>query len=160
MALQINIEGLRTAIGRVLLPNPIIARFKPDPTWDSLNLKYEFKYAILDNEQNYGRLDKVLFEKPVQIPIYETLTEEQIEQEVEPEIIDYQDGIQKIILPSILIKSINSIEEITALYAQIEQIMPTQSVFVKNVFGYHMMAKELLSPILGEDNIVIRMDLA
>ena len=155
MALQLNINT-RTAEGGIEIPNPIIARFIPIPMWETLNQRFEFKYAVLENEGGYGKLGNVLYEKPIQIPIYGEVENE----EDTPEIIGYEDGIQKIILPKTATKVINSLEEVYGLYAQIEQIMPTQSAFVKNVFGYHLMAQELLSPILGEDNIVIRMDLA
>ena len=157
MALQINIDGLKTAKGGVDIPQPLIARFVPVPMWNTLNLRFDFKYVILENEGQYGTLESVLYEKPIQIPIYEELEEGS---EETPQVIGYSDGIEKIILPSTRTKVISSLQEIYALYATIEQIMPTQSAFVKNVFGYHMMAKELLTPIFGEENIIIRLDLA
>lgn len=156
MALQLNINT-KVSPGGTQNPNPIIARFIPIPMWDTLNQRFDFKYAILENEKNgYGRLSEILYEKPIQIPIYGEVENE----EEQPEITGYEDGIEKIILPKTLTKQISGLPEIYALYAQIEQIMPQQSAFVKNVFGYHLMAQELLAPIVGIENIVIRLDLA
>lgn len=160
MALQLNINT-RTAIGGIEIPNPIIARFVPIPMWDTLNLRFDFKYAVLENEQSgYGRLDNVLYEKTVQQNVYEVLTDEEIEQGIEAQITGTIDVIEKHILPKTKTKLISGLPQIYALYAQIEQIMPQQSAFVKNVFGYHLMAKELLAPIVGIENIVIRLELA
>jgi hypothetical protein len=155
MALQLNINT-RTAEGGIEIPNPIIARFIPIPMWETKSQRFEFKYAVLENEGGYGKLGNVLYEKLIQMPIWSIHENE----EDTPEIIGTIDVIQKNILPKALTKQISGLAEIYALYAQIEQIMPQQSAFVKNVFGYHLMAKELLSPVLGADNIIIRMDLA
>jgi hypothetical protein len=159
MALQLNINT-RTAIGGIEIPNPIIARFVPIPMWNTLNLRFEFQYAVLENEANYGRLDNVLYEKLVPQNVYEVLTDEQTEQGVEAQITGTIDVISKVILPKTLTKVISGLDVVYALYAQIDAIMPNQSAFVKNVFGYHLMSKELLSPYIGAENIDIRLDLA
>ena len=159
MALQLNINT-RTAEGGIEIPNPIIARFIPIPMWETKSQRFEFKYAVLENEGGYGKLGNVLFEKTVQQNVYEVLNDEQIEQGIEPKITGTIDVIEKHILPKTATKIINTIQDVYAIYAQIEQIMPQQSAFVKNVFGYHLMAQELLAPIVGIKNIVIRLDLA
>jgi hypothetical protein len=155
MALQLNINT-RTAEGGIEIPNPIIARFIPIPMWETKSQRFEFKYAVLENEGGYGKLGNVLYEKLIQMPIWSIPENE----EDTPEIIGTIDVIQKNILPKALTKQISGLPQIYALYAQIEQIMPQQSAFVKNVFGYHLMAQELLAPIVGIENIVIRLDLA
>jgi len=159
MALQLNIDT-RTNIGGIEIPNPIIARFVPIPMWNTLNLRFEFQYAVLENEATYGRLDNVLFEKLSPQNVYEELTDEQIEEGVEAQITGTIDVISKVILPRVETKIISGLPQIYALYAQIDAIMPNQNAFVKNVFGYHLMAKELLSPYIWAENIEIRLDLA
>jgi hypothetical protein len=165
MALQIkNLDGkIKLKKGGFVFETPVI-RFIPIPMKKTLSQRYEFWFVELENEKKYSDVDckDVVYEKDIQIPVLEELTAEQIEQGIEAQIVSYKDGIEKVQILSNYTKKIELFSEIQTLFAFIETLPQAQFLDTptKMVLGYHMWAKELLSPIFGADNIIIRMDLA
>ena len=171
MAIEIkNLSGIKTSKGGIEIPKPLI-RLLPQPMWETYNIRFDLKYCSLDSYKEYNDVGGVVYEKPIQIPVLETLTEEQIEQGVEPQIVSYKDGIEKVILPKSLTYSFPTWKDINSFYSQFD-IKPENAQLpfsFKLMKAYHEMLKELFLQkdkddksiyFENSDDLFYRLDLA
>lgn len=139
MALEIKKTGLKNWNGGQELPEEgVIVRFKPIGDFQTLNHTFELRYYLNQSFSNF----LLIYEK-------EVMTYNEEGEEIGSQLLNLK-LIEKF-------TEILTLEKIGALEQVVNQM--ADGTFQRVMLAYHLIVKEKLESILGENTVVLRLDL-